>query len=319
MNYILKYLILVLAMLFSFLLENKANAMNDADSTLITQANAAFQQQDWQAAATAYQSIVKSHQTSGMQVSGMVWFRLGISLHNLGKHKDAVKPYQEALNLGFQTTTATAHLARVYAVLGQSKNALTELEKAVKLGFATSAQGFAIEPDFDNIRNSPRFSTIVKTAEERICATCDGQAEYRQFDFWLGEWDVRPYSSPNALPIARSVIERANGNCTIVENYYTKGAYIGKSFNIYDPSAKKWRQFWNDNLGQVLQFEGEFDAKENALKYRSEARNSQGQKVLSKMTFYNLSPEKVRQVWETSTDDGATWALAFDGLYTRRK
>jgi hypothetical protein len=115
------------------------------------------------------------------------------------------------------------------------------------------------------------------------------------------------------------VIERANGNCTIVENYYTKGAYIGKSFNIYDPSAKKWRQFWNDNLGQVLQFEGEFDAKENALKYRSEARNSQGQKVLSKMTFYNLSPEKVRQVWETSTDDGATWALAFDGLYTRRK
>jgi hypothetical protein len=187
------------------------------------------------------------------------------------------------------------------------------------MGFATSKQGFDMEPEFDHIRLLPRFAESVKTAEANICATCDAQAEYRQLDFWVGEWDVRPYNLPNGLVTARSIIERANGNCTIVEHYYTKGAYIGKSFNIYDASAKKWRQFWNDNVGQVLQFEGEYNEQEQALRYRSETSNRQGQKVLNTMTFYNLAPDKVRQLWQTSTDGGTTWAVAFDGLYTRRK
>ena len=28
--------------------------------------------------------------------------------------------------------------------------------------------------------------------------------------------------------------------------------------------------------------------------------------------------DEVRQVWETSADDGQTWTTAFDGLYRRR-
>ena len=28
--------------------------------------------------------------------------------------------------------------------------------------------------------------------------------------------------------------------------------------------------------------------------------------------------DDVRQVWETSADDGQAWTLAFDGRYTRR-
>ncbi|MCU0428190.1 MAG: tetratricopeptide repeat protein [Candidatus Kapabacteria bacterium] len=284
-----------------------------ADSSLKSSANTAFQQHRWQDAARAYEIILKTENTNPM-----AWFRLGTSLHNLGKYKQAVKPYQEAIQHGFQNTTATFRLARVYAVLGHSYKALNELERAVKLGFATTIQGFDIEPDFDNIRKHPRFVEITAAAQARVCAVCDAQVEYHQLDFWLGQWDVRPYSAPNALPIARSVVERANGHCTIVENYYTKAAYTGKSFNSYDASTKKWRQFWNDNFGQILQFEGEFDAKENALKYRSESRNNQGQRILNRMTFYNLSPNTVRQVWETSADDGLTWVSAFDGIYTRR-
>lgn len=313
---IFKYIALILVWLLELIFSSSAQTqgLRQADSALKNTANTAFQAQDWHTAANAYQAIVKSEVTSGM-----AWFRLGTALQNTGSHKEAVKPYQEALRLGFQTTTATFRLARVYAVLRQSDQALAELEKAIKLGYATTREGFAIEPDFDNIRSLPRFDDIIKLAEASICATCNGQPEYRQFDFWVGEWDVRPFATPNAVPIARSIIERTNGNCTIVENYYTKGSYTGKSFNIYDASAKKWRQFWNDNFGQVIQFEGEYDAEEKALKYRSESSNRQGQKVLGKMTFYNLAPDKVRQLWESSTDDGKTWTSSFDGLYTRRK
>jgi tetratricopeptide (TPR) repeat protein len=270
------------------------------DSALQAEANKAFQQQAWAAAATRYQAITNEEPTNGM-----AWFRFASALHNAGKHRESVEPYNRAIALGFQSTTATFCLARVYAVL-------------------KSKQGVIIEPDFDNIRTEARLAPILVRAEQNLTAFCNAAPEYRQFDFWLGEWDVRPYNTPNALPNALSVIERINGDCTILENYYTKAGYVGKSFNSYDAAQSRWRQFWNDNTGAVLEFVGEYDATEKAIKYRSETVNRRGQKQLGKMTFYNLGKDKtgndtVRQFWEISTDDGKTWSAAFDGLYTRRK
>lgn len=289
-------------------------ATNTIDSAARAEANAFFQQQNWKNAAARYLAIVKEEPKNGG-----AWFRLGVALHGEGKFKEAIESYKQALQLNFQTTSATFRLARVYAVLKQPQKALDELHSVVRGGFAVSRQGLEMESDFDAIRRESRYEKIVSEAEKNLCATCDAVPENRQFDFWLGAWDVRPYATPNLPPTARSIIERANGNCTIVENYYTKGGYVGKSFNIYDPVQRKWRQFWNDNGGTVIEFFGEFDAAEKALKYRSESINAQGQKQLGKMTFYNLDANRVRQLWEMSTDDGKTWITAFDGLYTRRK
>lgn len=284
------------------------------DSSNRARANAFFQQQDWNSAAQSYRTIVKEEPKNGG-----AWFRLGIALHGEGKYKEAIEPYEQAIALNVQTTSATFRLARVYAVLKQKDQSFAALEKIIRDGFAVSREGLVMESDFDGIRGEPRFTQIITAAEKNLCAACDAKPENRQFDFWVGVWDVRPYTTPNVAPTARSIIEKANGNCTIVENYYTKGGYVGKSFNIYDAVQHKWRQFWNDNGGTVIEFFGEYDAAEKALKYRSESVNAQGQKQLGKMTFYNLSEDKVRQLWEISTDAGATWTIAFDGLYTRRK
>jgi hypothetical protein len=37
------------------------------------------------------------------------------------------------------------------------------------------------------------------------------------------------------------------------------------------------------------------------------------------MAFFNLGPDKVRQVAERSTDDGRTWTTTVDYLYLRKK
>lgn len=65
-----------------------------------------------------------------------------------------------------------------------------------------------------------------------------------------------------------------------------------------------------------IDFEGEY--KDGAMRYTSASINANGQKTLGRMTFFNLG-DKVRQLWETSTDDGKTWTVAFDGTYVRKK
>ncbi|MGQ0714684.1 MAG: hypothetical protein ACT4PJ_13265 [Gemmatimonadaceae bacterium] len=31
------------------------------------------------------------------------------------------------------------------------------------------------------------------------------------------------------------------------------------------------------------------------------------------------TPARLRQLWESSTDDGKTWTVAFDGMYQKRQ
>ena len=42
-----------------------------------------------------------------------------------------------------------------------------------------------------------------------------------------------------------------------------------------------------------------------------------GKPVRSRITWTPLEDGRVRQHWQLSRDDGATWTTAFDGLYSR--
>jgi hypothetical protein len=43
-----------------------------------------------------------------------------------------------------------------------------------------------------------------------------------------------------------------------------------------------------------------------------------GKKALQRITWSQLPGGKVRQFWESSTDGGKTWTVAFDGTYIRK-
>jgi len=44
-----------------------------------------------------------------------------------------------------------------------------------------------------------------------------------------------------------------------------------------------------------------------------------GAAIINRISWWieDGDPDQVRQLWETSTDDGATWSVAFDGHYMR--
>src|SRR5215475_11770659 len=75
-------------------------------------------------------------------------------------------------------------------------------------------------------------------------------AEYRQFDFWLGEWTVR---KPDGSVAGQNRITREHGGCVVHEHYTTDRGYDGESLNIYDGKRNVWHQTWVDTDGTLLQ------------------------------------------------------------------
>ena len=71
-----------------------------------------------------------------------------------------------------------------------------------------------------------------------------------------------------------------------------------------------------DDSGNVIEFVGE--AKEDVMAYEAESVGAGGVKLLQRMTFTKISDNRVRQLWEQSSDGGKTWSVAFDGDYRRK-
>jgi hypothetical protein len=139
------------------------------------------------------------------------------------------------------------------------------------------------------------------------------QAMYRQFDFWLGKWDVCKYG--NDTIIAKSFIESIIDSVGLQENYSVlNNTYKGKSLNKYNPAKKRWEQFWIDNSGLTLFLTGGLVNGKMILDDKLTGNPKQG---INQIVWEKLLDGSVRQTWNLSKDGGKTWSVLFDGLYKR--
>jgi len=139
--------------------------------------------------------------------------------------------------------------------------------------------------------------------------------EHRQFDFWLGEWTVRDASGK---VVGENGITSLHKGCVLYESWTGAGGFTGSSLNTYDADQRKWHQTWVDVSGGLLLLDGEFRDGRMTLTGKS-APDAKGIVTLQRITWTPLSDGRVRQLWESSTDAGATWTTAFDGYYTKAK
>jgi hypothetical protein len=149
---------------------------------------------------------------------------------------------------------------------------------------------------------------------------CSG-AEYRRFDFWLGQWEAYNLKGAKA---GDSKISLMNDSCTVLEEWTSatlqKGfRYAGKSFNMYNSAEKQWQEYWVDNTGAVTNYnKGQFaDGKMVFLTDNLHVNDSTW--LMQRLTFHDLGPDKVRQHGETSNDGGKTWKTSYDLEYRRKK
>ena len=147
-------------------------------------------------------------------------------------------------------------------------------------------------------------------AEDRP-APCSAE-EYRQFDFWIGDWEV---ATKDGKVIGHNRIRSILGGCVLEENWESaNGKSKGTSNNIYDARRKVWHQSWVDNSGLLLQIEGAFHDGSMVLEgVLGTADKEQPQRI----TWTLLPDGKVRQLWEQETD--GKYKVVFEGFYGKVK
>ncbi len=142
--------------------------------------------------------------------------------------------------------------------------------------------------------------------------------EGKQFDFWVGRWNVYPRQKLDQH-IADSLIEKKYTGCAIRENWMPllpKGEG-GGSLSTYVPDKKIWRQFWVDSAGSAANFTGGWNGKSMVITgvWATPANPSQ----MTRMSYTPLGDGTVEQRGETSDDGGKTWRPGFDLIYKKAK
>jgi hypothetical protein len=135
--------------------------------------------------------------------------------------------------------------------------------------------------------------------------------EYRQFDFWVGDWDTVDFDHPGART-AHVRVERILGGCVLKETYEGANGLYGESFSIYDRTRSVWHQTWVSNQGQLLMIEGTMQT--SGIVLIGADRTADGRKKTVRGTWTPVDGG-VRETAVVSTDSGHSWTPWFDLLF----
>jgi len=134
-----------------------------------------------------------------------------------------------------------------------------------------------------------------------------GDDHGHEFDFWIGEWDVL---GTDGAHLGTNSIRPLFDTGALSEHWRSDSGIEGHSLNCFDPERHCWHQTWVDSTGEMLQLDGGLRA--DGAMVMEGTSGGERQRIT-----WSQEGEDVRQVWETSPDDGQTWTLAFDGRYVR--
>lgn len=161
------------------------------------------------------------------------------------------------------------------------------------------------------------FVTNSLLAQQLPCS----HPEFRQFDFWIGDWEV---FGKNGRKAGDSKISLILDSCIILEEWTSANIqqglrYAGKSFNTWNPALKEWQQTWVDNTGNTTAFtHGKFDNKKIVFN-TDPFPFSKDTIATRRLTFFDLGKDKVRQLGEITKDKGTTWVTEYDLEYRRKQ
>ena len=176
------------------------------------------------------------------------------------------------------------------------------------------------DADLAELRADPRFVPILAQFN-RNARPCQLTPGYRNFDFWIGEWEVTTLAAGPAGPKAESSIEKAIEGCAIIEHWFAAGrggppGTRGTSLNYFNPATGKWKQHWVTDTGIITEYEGTF--RDGSMRFVVVSTTGPANGI-GRMTFTPLRDGSVRQHLEQSTDAGNTWITTFDANYSKKK
>jgi len=141
--------------------------------------------------------------------------------------------------------------------------------------------------------------------------------EFRQLDFWLGEWDVRWDATKDMeAGSGTNTVTRVLGGCVVQEDFVggpSTGGLVGRSVSIFHAPTQRWRQTWVDNQGGHFALVGGPEGQRFVLTASRAADAVPAQR----MVFEDITERRLTWRWQTTADAGATWNDQWVIHYTR--
>jgi hypothetical protein len=157
----------------------------------------------------------------------------------------------------------------------------------------------------------PRVRVTPTARPPASCAT----AEFRQFDFFAGDWDTYDAADPSKV-VARNRVTVVLDGCAVREVYEQDDGLVGESLSIYDASRRRWHQSWFTNRGSLLLLNGGLEGERMVL--TGPDRVADGTPSLLRGIWWREGVD-VREKAERSTDGGRTWTPVFDIVFRRHR
>lgn len=156
------------------------------------------------------------------------------------------------------------------------------------------------------------YFLITSFAQQKPCSCCT--PAHKQFDFWLGKWDVY---NVKGIKVGENIILSMQDSCLIQENWSSSGQ-TGTSYNFYNNADSTWNQIYVDNLGTVLQLKGTFKNNKMVLKSDKVKSVKANFYYFNQITWFKDELGNVSQKWDIVDDKDKILQTVFDGIYKRK-
>ena len=278
----------------------------------LNRAAALFTQRDWAGALAAYSEIAKAYPAHALSR-----FRVGVTLVELGRFQEGEANLREGERLGVPPGQAAYRLSQALAEQHRTDDAIRELRRAAAAGLFVPPSALKTDAHLGSLSGTAGWEAVLD-AFDAVVRPCAHDPRYREFDFWLGDWDVRPTGQPPTGQPSRNTITSDEDGCVLTEHWESPSGSKGRSFNIFDRSYGVWRQTWVDNVGGQHDYKGSLKDGNMVFVGDTPAPNGQLGRVPTRLTFFRIGKDTVRQFSEISNDSGRTWQVSYDLTYVRR-
>jgi len=143
------------------------------------------------------------------------------------------------------------------------------------------------------------------------CNCC--KEPFRQFDFWVGDWEVKDSSG---TLLGNNRIHPIEKGCGLEENWTGAKGTTGTSISFYNQYTKQWHQSWVDINGGVIVMDGDF--KDGSMVLLTPKRENEDGYFQNRTSWTPLEDGRVRHLWEQTKDGGKTWIIVFEGFYSKK-
>ncbi len=289
---------------------------SSANDELNQQAAKFYAEQNWSEAVNAYSQLVKDQ-----PANEQAWYRIAHAHIQLKQGQQALTANQKLANAQQIPASMVLYQKAQALTLTDNQAAVWEaLKQAASSGFR-NLNDLNTNALWTAYREDQRFAALQQQVDKNI-RPCMHEAVYRQFDFWLGRWEVYGNLDKTGPLFGHNTISQSEQGCLIMEQWQGASGSTGTSMNYYDGLKQQWVQRWVSGGGTVIDYAGglihtadEQQAMQLVGKIYYASTQQQPQIRDFRGTWTSLKDGVVQQFFEESVDGGKTWYAWFNGYY----